>query len=261
MSAKNNTPEEQVRLGLPDDQLEKLDDPLDTAHFPLWVKFKEKAPGSYKHTQSLINIVDSVAADVDEGLNIEALQLAAMYHDIGKMWFPQAYTENQAKDNIHDSLDCTISYQLLTRHVSDTAAILIANNFPPNVIRIAIQHHGTTVLRAIYEKAKKENPNVSEDLFRYNTEKPSSLEALILMLCDQVEATSRSIYVEQKKDVEPDVFVTNMFNRLMMDGQFDKVETRLENLGRIQKALIRDIAGNFQKRLKYEEDDIITKKE
>jgi len=226
-------------------------------HYPLWLEFKEKAPGTYKHTQSIINIVDSVSADVPD-IDSKALQLAAMYHDIGKMWAPNMFTENQGKDNIHDNIDCMVSYQLLTRHVSDTATILIMNNFPIEVIQIAIQHHGTTVLRAIYEKAKKDNPTISEDLFRYKTNRPDSLEALILMVCDQVEATSRAIYVDQQKDVEPDVFVNNIFNRLMLDGQFDKVHTALGNLNKIQKALVKDVMGNFQKRIKYEEDDTIS---
>lgn len=203
------------------------------------------------------NIVDNVASAL--GIDSEILTLAARYHDIGKMWFPEAFTENQGEVNIHEALVPWVSYQLLTRHVSDTVAIMIANDFPIEVIQIASQHHGTTVLRSIYEIALKTNPEANEFEFRYKTKKPSTVEALILMLCDQVEATSRSIYVDQKKDVEPDVFIGNIFNKLMMDGQFDDVELKLGNLSKIQKALAEDVAGNYQKRLKYNEDEELTK--
>jgi len=252
--------EENTSKAPTDEIIEKPDKkdfgPLDS-HYPLWVEFREKAPGSYKHTQNLINIIDNVTSAIE--LDAPNLQLAAKYHDIGKMWFPEAFTENQGKQNIHDDLDPWISYQILTRHVSDTVTILICHDFPIEVIKIAAQHHGTTVLRSIFEKAISQNKDVIEDMFRYHTEKPSSIEALILMLCDQVEATSRSIYMNQQKDVEPDVFISSIFNKLMLDGQFDNVALKLGHLSKIQKALAEDIAGNYQKRLKYEEDNDLIK--
>jgi len=254
MSAKLNSNNED-KIVKSDEEID-LTNPLDVVHYPLWLEFKEKAPGTYKHSQSIINIVDSVSADVD-GIDAQALQLAAMYHDIGKMWGPVIFTENQDKTNIHDELDPATSYHLLTKHVSDTAIILIMNNFPMKVINIAIQHHGNTVLKSIYEKAKKENDKISEDLFRYKTQRPNSLEALILMVCDQIEATSRSIYVDHQKEIDPVVFVNSVFNKLMMDGQFDNVQTALGNLNKIQKALVKDVAGNFHKRIKYDEDDAV----
>jgi len=257
MTKKNN--EEKI-VKLDEEIIEKTPEkevgPLDS-QFPLWVEFREKAPGSYKHTQSLSNIVDNVASSIE--LESSELALSAKFHDIGKMWFPQAFTENQGKENIHDNLDPWISYQLLTRHVSDTVSILVAHNFPIGVIRMASQHLGTTVLRSVCEVAQKIKPNTNEDDFRYKTEKPTTVEALILMLCDQVEATSRSIYIDQKKDVEPDVFIGNIFNKLMMDGQFDNVELKLGHLSKIQRALAEDVAGNYQKRLKYGEDEVLTK--
>ena len=259
MASKNHDDEKLIKSD-EDVSAEKFDresDPLDS-HYPLWVEFRERAPGSYKHTQSLSNIVDNVASAVE--LDSPELHLAAKYHDVGKMWFPEAFTENQVKeDNVHEELDPWMSYQLLTRHVSDTVTILIAYNFPMEVIQIASQHHGKTVLQSIYEAMKKKNDSVTKEDFRYKTRKPQTVEALILMLCDHAEATSRSIYVDQKKDVEPDVFINNIFNKLMLDGQFDDVELKLGNLIKIQQALAEDVAGNYQKRLKYEEDDELTK--
>lgn len=224
-------------------------------NYPLWVEFREVAPGSHKHTQSLLNIVDNISSAIE--LKSDDLMLAARYHDIGKMWGASLFTENQGESNIHDKLDPWISYQLLTRHVSDTVLILMNHDFPTEAIRIASQHHGTTVLRGIYDKAKKDFPdlNLNEDDFRYRTEKPTSIEALILMLCDQIEATSRSIYIDQKKEIDPDIFVDNIFNKLMMDGQFDNVGVKLGLITKIKKALAKDLAGNYQKRIPYEEDE------
>lgn len=228
-------------------------------NYPLWITFREAAPGSHKHTQSLINIVDNVASAIE--LKSDNLMLAAKYHDIGKMWNPMVFTENQGKDNLHDNLEPWVSFQLLTRHVSDTVLILMNHSFPIESIKIAAQHHGTTVLRGIFDKAKKSLPQLKEDDFRYHTERPKSIEALILMLCDQVEATSRSIYVDQKKDVEPGIFIDNLFDKLMMDGQFDEVEVKLGLITKIKKALVEDVSGNYQKRIAYEEDNKLINKE
>jgi len=243
-----------------DIQEEKLEEkevktlgPMDSG-FPLLKEFREKAPGSHKHAQSLVGMVENVCAAID--MDSETLKMAAMYHDIGKMWAPDLFTENQAKENIHDGLAPWVSYQLITRHVSDTIAILFANDFPKEVIKIAGQHHGTCLMLAMFEKARELDKNVPEELFRYRSEKPDSLESLILMLCDQVEATSRSFYREQARDdVDPAVFVINIYNKLHTDGQFDNVQVLLGRLKKIQAALVSDVASNFQKRVKYNEDD------
>lgn len=236
--------------------------PMDSK-FPLLAEFRNKAPGSYKHAQSLVSMVENVCAAID--LDGDTLKMAAMYHDIGKMWSPLTFTENQGKEdeNIHDNLDPLISYQIITRHVSDTVVILVAHDFPKDVIRIASQHHGNCILQAIYENAKKADESFEgeEDMFRYKTPRPDSLESLILMFCDQVEATSRSIYVEQNMDVDPSVFVTNIYNKLHLDGQFNNVRLLLGDLKKIQDALISDVASNFQKRVKYEEDKDLAEKQ
>jgi len=231
----------------------KSDDPLDD-HYPLWLEFRKKAPGSHKHTQSLSNTVDNVAVAV--GCDTKRLKMAARYHDIGKLWNPSAFTENQGdEDNIHDELDPIVSFHILTRHVSDTVTILVAHDFPIEVIQIASQHHGKTILKAIFEKAKEIDKSIQDEGFRYKTDKPKNLESLILMLCDQVEATSRSVYLKQKKAVEPDVLIGSIFQALLKDGQFDDVEIKLGLVAKIQQILAEDIAGNFQKRLKYKEND------
>jgi len=231
----------------------KVTGPMDPG-FPLLKEFREKAPGSHKHAQSLMSMIENVCSAID--MDSTVLKMTALYHDIGKMWAPEFFTENQPDSNVHDALDPWLSYQLITRHVSDTVAILFANNFPKEVIKIASQHHGQCMLMSILEKAKAVDENVPEELFRYKTERPDSLESLILMLCDQVEATSRSYYREQgRADIDPAVFIINIYNKLHTDGQFDNVQVLLGQLKKIQAALISDVAGNFHKRVKYNEDD------
>jgi len=237
---------------------DKIITPLDS-NFPLLRLFREKAPGSHKHSQSLVSMVDNVCSAID--MDPEILKIAAMYHDVGKMLAPWLYTENQGDDNPHDELPAWVSFQLITRHVSDSVMILTANDFPPEIIQIVSQHHGDTVLRGIFKKATSENKEMKEDEFRYATQRPSNLMSLILMLCDNVEAGARSVYRTQGLDIAPDSFVFDVYNKLHADGQFDDVEVRLGVLKKIQEAVIADVASDFQKRVAYPENKELSGKE
>jgi len=231
-------------------------DVLDS-NFPLFKRLREEAPGTHKHTQTLMSMIDNVCAAL--GIEGRSLKMAAMYHDIGKLWAPTIFSENQIMDeNVHDGLEPWVSYHLLTRHVSDSVTILMANDFPSEVIKIVSQHHGKSILKAIYDKAVKakgrKRIKIPMNDFRYKTEKPSSLESLILMLCDSIEARSRAVYGEQKKNVDPAVFVLDTFNSIMADGQFDEVEIRLGHINIIQEALISDVGANYHKRVEFPGD-------
>lgn len=253
--------EMQKLLDEPEDHKEKKEpskNPLDPS-YPLLAEFREKAPGTYKHTQSLMAMVENICAAIE--IDDAVLKLAVMYHDVGKIWAPHIYAENQGKSNIHDGIDPLLSYYLISRHVSDSVTIMVAHNFPIEAIHIASQHHGTALLRSMYDKAAKMEQKVPEEAFRYHTPKPDRLESLILMLCDQVEATSRSLYVEQKSDIDPRVFITNLYNRLHLDGQFDNVSALLGKIKKIQTALVADVASNFQKRVAYGSDKELEIKE
>ena len=117
--------------------------------YPLLQKFKEQCPGTYKHAQTMASMVEGVAAAI--GLDVNEMKVVCLYHDVGKLFNPKAFTENQLDDNnIHDDLDPATSFQIITRHVSDTALILIDDpNFSKRLIRIVVQHHGNAVLKPL----------------------------------------------------------------------------------------------------------------
>lgn len=221
-------------------------------NFQLLKKFRELAPGSFKHCQSLASMIENVTSSLD--MDSEKLKTAALYHDVGKMLSPEFFSENQPKDvNIHDTLDPLISYYMITKHVSDSIMILFSNNFPLDIIRIISQHHGTTILKSIYDKVK--DKKYPEEIFRYKTKNPDNVESLILMFCDSVEANSRSVFLNHKEIENPEALVSSIFNRLMLDGQFNDVELKLGHLTKIQRSITNDVAANFHKRIHYENNE------
>ena len=112
----------------------KLDILLDSS-YPLLQKLREDAPGTYKHSQALESMIEGVSIDI--GLDVTAMRVVALYHDIGKIYNAEFFCENALDDgdDPHTDLDPWISTQIITRHVSDSVNILIIDsNFPRDLI-------------------------------------------------------------------------------------------------------------------------------
>jgi putative nucleotidyltransferase with HDIG domain len=222
------------------------------ADFPLLEMFREVAPGSYKHSQNVENIVESIAIELK--LNVDLMKVSALYHDVGKMINPKYFSENQEKDNPHDSLEPWVSYQIISRHVSDTIAILLNYDFPRKVMKIISQHHGDTVLRYFYDKSKAG----SDELYRYKcTKKPECDEAAILMIVDSVEASARSLSSNGKLEDTKSrrSLVDSTVNRLIDDSQLDNM--RIGTIKTIRKVLYKELEAIYHKRVSYEGDETI----
>ena len=215
--------------------------------YPLLQEFRDACPGTFKHSQSLMSMIEGISLALD--LNMDRMKVAALYHDVGKSFAPKYFSENQLEDeNPHDDLSPEVSYQILTRHVSDSVMVLVNNpDFPREIIEIISQHHGTTVLRYFFDKAKK----AKEDDFRYKTTKPTCIESMVLMVCDAIEATSRALAQAGKFD--PNKVINETLQRLIDDGQLDDVTMKLGDLKKIKHALAKELEGVYQKRVDYEE--------
>jgi putative nucleotidyltransferase with HDIG domain len=227
-------------------QKDKLLFLLDSS-YPLLQKFREGCPGTFKHSQALSAMVEGVAISLD--LDVTFMKVAAQYHDVGKMFNPKYFTENQLEDeNPHEKLDPRISFQLISRHISDTCLILLNDgNFPVEVITIATQHHGTNIMKYFFEQSGSD----IEDHFRYKGERPKCVESAVLMICDSIEARSRSEIQAGKGKLNPTFIIEDTINSLLSDGQLDDVVMRLGDLQKIKDALAKELEGTFQKRVDY----------
>ena len=236
--SQNNTEEKQQKDAL----LFLLD-----SSYPLLQKFREGCPGTFKHSQALSAMVEGVAISL--GLDVTFMKVAAQYHDVGKMFNPKYFTENQLEDeNPHEKLDPRISFQIISRHVSDTALILLNNgDFPVELIKIATQHHGQNILKYFFKKSGSD----IEDHFRYKGEKPKCVESAVLMICDSIEGRSRAEIQAGKGNMNPTHIIEDTINTLLSDGQLDDVVMRLGDLQKIKDALDKELEGTFQKRVDY----------
>ena len=228
--------------------MEKID-VLDS-NYPLMVLLKEKTPGTYSHSRNVAGILEAIGTELE--LDVQVLKIAGFYHDIGKSVSPRFFTENQTDDeeNPHDELEPWMSHKIITSHVSDTAQILVNDsNIDRNVIEICTQHHGTCIMKFFLKKSKSKNP----DNYRYKAKKPQSLEAALLMICDRIEATSRSLDQAGKLD-DIDILVETSINELIDDEQLDDVEFTFGKFRQIKKILKSELAAQFHKRIDYDKD-------
>jgi len=229
-----------------EEKKDALKELLETS-YPLLQRFREFCPGTYKHSQAIASMVEGIALDL--GLDATFMKVAATYHDIGKINNPLFFTENQLDgENLHDSLEPKISFQLISRHIADSAFILIHDgNFPDDLIKIASQHHGTSVMKYFFEKSGSD----VEDHWRYKGSKPTCVEAAVLMICDCLEARSRSEAQNRKSSFNPTILIEDTINDLLSDGQLDDVVMRLGDLQKIKDAFAKELQGTYQKRVDY----------
>jgi len=228
---------------------ETIVDVLD-ASYPLLVTFREKCPGTYSHGKNVASLLEALSVELK--LNTQFLKIAGYYHDIGKIVTPDYFVENQFDGiNPHDNMDPKMSYMIISAHVGNTAQILINDgNIPMEVIRWCTQHHGDSIMQFFFKKSESENAKE----FRYMCSRPDSLEPGLLMLCDNLDATCKSISQNGKLTDVASV-VSKTFDDLMGDCQLDNVKCPLSYIRVIKEVLTNELKSMYQsKRVDYDGD-------
>lgn len=214
-------------------------------------EFKNKAPGTFKHCEDVANMCEKIGRELK--LDTDVLKILGLYHDIGKMWSPGYFSENQPKDyNVHDTLSPEISAHFIISHVANSIAILATKvpNINTELLNCISQHHGGSVLKVFLNKIDNEEERqnrVSE--FKYPYDKPNNVYSCILMIVDITEAKIRSM-----KASNPNVDVASVIRETI--GQLT-VETNLDELtikqGRIiTETLMSEYNVSEHKRVSYE---------
>lgn len=221
------------------------------ANYPLLAQLRELAPGTHHHSKNVALLLERVAVEID--ISDSDLVMAGLYHDVGKIAAPHMFTENQTDGaNAHDGIAPKASLRFITAHVGDTARILVNDgNIPLHVIRWCTQHHGTSPAKYFLARAKEQDPEVDINLFRYPGPRPECLESALLMICDILEATSRSKDQAGKLDSIDDL-VESVIADLVDDEQLDAVELTFGKLRVIKTVLKKELAAQYHKRIDYE---------
>ena len=221
---------------------------LSSPNQPLLKKILTEAPGTYHHSIMVANLSETACDAI--GANGLLARVAAYYHDIGKTVRPHYFIENQLSiKNPHDVISPEQSAEIIIRHPYDGAELLRKHKMPKEIIDVAMQHHGTTLLKYFYFKEKETNKTVREEDFRYPGPKPQTKEAAVISICDSVEAAVRSLKEPTEQKIEE--IVSNIVNDRLMDGQLDECPLTIKEVKIVHQTICEALKGIFHSRIQY----------
>lgn len=215
---------------------------LTNINHPLLRRLSEEAPGTFQHSMQVANLAADVAQRL--GAKVQLVRTAALYHDIGKMERPVFFTENQSGANPHNHLTPSKSAEVIIRHVAHGLDLAAQHNLPSAVRRFIATHHGTGLVRYFYVTECNAHPDAEVDPapFRYPGPNPETLEESILMMCDAVEAASRSLpeYTEESIDT----LVDSLIDRQVAEGYFTEAAITFRDIA-MAKTVLKDRLRNI----------------
>lgn len=225
---------------------------LGQSNHPLLKRLLLEAPGTHHHGLVVANLAEAAANEV--GADPILVRVGSYYHDVGKMYRPAFFVENQfGGENPHDQIAPLLSARIITAHVRDGISLCREYNIPQPIIDIVAQHHGTTSVAYFYHKAKQEaqGEEVSEDDFRYDGPKPQTKEAALVMLADSCEAAVRSLGKPSSAQIE--TMVRKIITARLQEGQLGECNLTLRDLKTIGDVFIRSLSSMFHTRIEYPE--------
>jgi len=224
---------------------------LSNPNQPLMKKLLMEAPGTYHHSMMVANLAESATEAV--GGNAVISRVGAYYHDIGKTKRPYFFGENQmGKENPHNKIKEDLSALIILSHTKDGIELAKEYKIPKILQDIIEQHHGTTLVKYFYYKAKNsaENPDdIKEEDFRYPGPIPNTKEAGIIMLSDSVEAAVRSISEPTKFKIEE--MVNNIINDKINSNQLIDCDLTLKDIEIIRQSFLKSLNGIYHQRIEY----------
>ena len=211
----------------------------------------EVAPGTFQHSMTVGNLGVEIANKIHAKGHL--VRTGALYHDIGKMVNPVFFTENQVGVNPHDKISDLESAKIIIGHVTEGLRLAEKYNLPKVIQEFITTHHGKGLVKYFYINYKNAHPDkeVDEAPFRYPGPNPWTREQAILMMCDTVEAASRSLseYTEES--------ISNLVNKLIdsqvSSGFFTDCPITFRDIKIAKQILIERLMSIYHTRIQYPE--------
>lgn len=214
-------------------------------------RMSKVAQGTFVHSLQVANLAAEVADKI--GAKPQLVRTGALYHDIGKMLNPAFFTENQTGVNPHDELTEERSAQIIISHV--TEGLKLADKYHlPKVIRDFIStHHGRSQVKYFYIQWKNKHQGEEPDakLFTYPGPNPFTREQAILMMCDAVEASSRSLKEFTEESIKE--LVHRIIDGQVQAGYFRECPITFRDIADAKRVLAESLKTIYHTRIAYPE--------
>lgn len=213
-------------------------------------ELSNKAPGTFHHSLNVANLAEACANEINA--NALLSRVGALHHDVGKIKNPSYFTENQlSEQNLHNKLSTYESVNIIKQHVSDGVKLAKSAGIPERIIEFIKTHHGTNLISYFYNKELEISKDVKRDDFCYNGPKPFSVEMAIVMMCDSVEAATKSL--DKPTNEKIDSFVENIIDKQIENEQFVNCELTFKNISTIKSVLKDKLKNIYHVRVEYPE--------
>jgi len=214
-----------------------------------------RAPGTFQHSLQVMSMAEAAARSI--GANVLLVRAGALYHDIGKMNNPACFIENETLipggKGYHSGLSPEESASRIIRHVTDGLEIANRIGLPKVITDFIITHHGTSRTGFFWNTYLQAGGDASQvKAFTYPGRKPRTQEQVLLMLCDSIEAASRTLTDYSAASV--DAFVEKMVAGKMNEGQMEEADLSIKDLVTVKNVLKQYLVQVHHERVEYPEN-------
>ena len=222
---------------------------LSNINRPLLKKLSETCPGTFQHSLQVSILASEAAAKI--GADAQLVRTGALYHDIGKMWNPVFFTENQTNINPHNQLAFDQSAQIIIGHVTEGMKMAEKEGLPKAVTNFIRTHHGRGKTKYFYNSYRNKYPDqpVDDKLFTYPGPNPFTKETAILMMADSVEAASRSLKEHTEENIVG--LVNRIIDSQIADGLLRNAPLTFKDVEDVKAVFIEKLKTMYHTRISY----------
>jgi cyclic-di-AMP phosphodiesterase PgpH len=216
---------------------------------PLLRQLSQDVPGTFQHSLQVANLAEEAIYFI--GGNTLLVRTGAMYHDIGKIYNPSYFTENQQGGYTpHIEMQPIESAKVIISHVLKGIELAKQHKLPEQIIDFIRTHHGTTsvgyFLNLYKQGAQNDDLNA---LFKYAGPIPFTKETAVLMLADGVEAASRSL--KQHNALTISDCVDNIIDFKISQNQLINSDITFKDITLIKKIFKKRLITIYHARIEY----------
>jgi len=230
----------------------KLSELSDRNH-PALRYLEDNALGTFNHSLVVGTLADRAAFNI--GANSQLARAMAYYHDLGKTINPLMFVENQiGYSTPHEHLSPYESAEIIKSHVTEGIKLAKRFKLPEIVYKGIEEHHGDSVIRFFYEKAKEQGIQVNKNEYRHLGVKPTTKESAILMFADSLEAACRAIFMkEDANENKIRNIIDQIFNEKISDDQLQNSPLTFKEITLIKDSFQKSLEGLYHQRVLYPE--------
>ena len=179
------------------------------------------------------------------------VRTGALYHDIGKINRPEYFIENQVGRNPHEDLSPEESAHIIIEHVANGVEIARKNSLSQHIIDFIYTHHGSSTVRYFYSLQQKLHSDQEADRskFIYPGPTPFSKEMVALMMCDAIEAASRSLKEISHKTISD--LVDNIVNYQILENQYEDANITYREVNTAKQIIKNRLMNIYHARIEY----------